>query len=50
MATGGYLDPSRGLEGVRQCGGGGRHGEEEDGELGHGSESDRGMERLGVVN
>jgi hypothetical protein len=39
----GYLDLSRELGAIRQCGGGGRHGEEEeDGELGHGSESDQG--------
>ena len=45
--VGAYLDPSRGLEGARQRGGGGRHGKEEDGELGHGGESDQGMGRLG---
>ena len=34
--TGGYLDLSRGIAGVRRHGGGRRHGEEEeDGELGH---------------
>jgi hypothetical protein len=46
--AGRYLDLSREVAAVRQNGGGGRHGEEEEnvGELCHGCDSDQGLGRL----